>query len=27
VIGNAVLRFHSGKRAPTNLITVLPLVK
>jgi uncharacterized protein YbjQ (UPF0145 family) len=25
VIGNAVLRFHSGKSAPTNSITVLPL--
>jgi uncharacterized protein YbjQ (UPF0145 family) len=27
VIGNAVLRFHAGKAAPTNSITVLPLVK
>jgi hypothetical protein len=25
VIGNAVLRFHSGKRAPTDSITVLAL--
>jgi uncharacterized protein YbjQ (UPF0145 family) len=27
VIGNAVLRFHAGKAAPTNSLTILPLVK
>jgi uncharacterized protein YbjQ (UPF0145 family) len=27
VMGNAVLRFHSGTTAPTDSITVLPLVK
>jgi uncharacterized protein YbjQ (UPF0145 family) len=26
VIGNAVLRFHTGKAAPTNSLTILPLV-